>query len=120
MGAAGAGEPGWRSGQAFERWKMEKLKLVRRASGIHAVHGLDGEPLGVVDLSDLDLDDDELQSLMQKHADRKAAAGAVREFIAKVNAHMKNSGASYRQALCEVALADPVLASEYRRQVMLL
>jgi hypothetical protein len=99
---------------------MQKLVLRRRASGIHAVHGPDGEPLGVVDPSDLQLDDDELHELLRTHGERAAAMGAVDEFIRRINEHMKKSGASYRQALCEVALADPVLASEYRRQVMLL
>lgn len=97
---------------------MKKLNLKRRASGIHAVHGPDGEPLGVVDPSELQLDDQEMEDLMRKHAERKLATGAVREFIKRIDDHMKKTGAAYHQALSEVARADPELAAEYRNSVL--
>jgi hypothetical protein len=99
---------------------MERLKLVRRASGIHSVHGADGAPLGVIHSGDLCLDNDELEELLRKHGERAAAGGVVDEFLRKVRSQMKGSGSSYSEAVKSVALADPVLASEYRRQVMLL
>jgi hypothetical protein len=97
---------------------MEKLTLRRRASGIHAVHGAEGEPLGVIDLGDLDLDDDELSALMQKHAQKRAAQGAADEFVRRINEHMKKTGARYREAASEVARQAPLLASEYRARVL--
>lgn len=97
---------------------LQKLTLKRRASGIHGVHAPDDELLGVVDPSDLQLDDDELEALMQKHAERKMATGAVHEFLKRVNDRMKQGGTNYHQALSEVARQDPILAAEYRASVL--
>lgn len=95
---------------------MQKLAFKKRASGIHAVLNPQGEPLGVVDPTDLDLDDDELSQLLQKHAEKRAAQGAVAEFMKRIREHMDKTGTDYRTALHEVATADPILASEYRAE----
>jgi hypothetical protein len=97
---------------------MQKLSLQRRASGIHSVHGPDGEPLGVVDVGSLDLDDNEIESLMRRHAQKKLAAGAIDEFLKKIQAHAEKNGVGYREALVHVSLQEPLLASEYRRRVL--
>jgi hypothetical protein len=97
---------------------MQRLTLKRRASGIHAVHAPDGEALGVVNVGDLDLDDDELSTLMKKQADKKAAAGAVDEFLKKINDHVEKAGVTYGEATVHVSRQEPLLASEYRRRVL--
>lgn len=97
---------------------MQKLTLKRRASGIHAVHAPDGEALGVIDPSDLQLNDDELSELLQKHVARRAAQGAAHEFIRRVKERMQKTGADYGAALHEIASSDPMLAAEYRAEVL--
>lgn len=97
---------------------MQKLTLKRRVSGIHAVESPDGETLGVIDPSDLDLDNDELEALLKKHAEKAAGKGAVREFMRRIDRHMARTGSNYHEAFCEVARADSVLASEYRAEVL--
>lgn len=92
---------------------MQRLTLKRRASGIHAVHAPDGEPLGVINPADLDLNDDELSELMQKHAQKRVAQGAVEQFLKKIDEQMSKTGSDYRTALHEVSIANPELASEY-------
>ena len=97
---------------------MQKLTLKRRVSGIHAVHAPDGEPLGVVNPADLDLTDDELSELMQKHAEKRAAQGAAAEFIKKIEENMAKAGTTYKEAAIQTARENPVLASEYRASVL--
>lgn len=95
---------------------MQKLTLKRRASGIHAVLAPDGEPLGVINPADLDLNDDELGELMNRHAQKRVAQGAVAEFLKRIREHMDKTGADYKKAMHEVALADPELAAEQRAE----
>lgn len=97
---------------------MRKLLLQRKTSGIHSVHTQDGQPLGVVDPADFELDDDELQNLMRKHAAKKVAQNAVDDFLEQVKNEIRRTGATYRQALDEVSRRDPLLASEYRLEVL--
>lgn len=97
---------------------MQKLKPVRKVSGVHAVVDADGNQLGVVDPSDFLLDDQEMEDLLRRHAERKLANGAVHEFIKRIDARIKKTGAAYHQALSEVARADPELAEEYNASVL--
>lgn len=97
---------------------MQKLTLKRRASGIHAVHAPDGEPLGVVNPADLDLDDDELSELLKRHAEKRAATGAAHDFIKRVREQMGKTGMAFTDAMRFVAADDPELCSEYSSEVM--
>jgi len=97
---------------------MQKLTLKRRASGIHAVHAPDGEPLGVLNLDDLDLNDGEFETVVRNHAAKKRSQAAADELIRQVRDYAAKSGKTFTGALSEVSRQNPALAERYRSQVL--
>lgn len=97
---------------------MQKLTLKRRVSGIHAVHAPDGEPLGVLNLDDLDLDDGEFETVVRNHAAKKRSQAAGDELVRRVKDYAAGSGKTFAEAFKQVAAENPALAERHRSEVL--
>lgn len=97
---------------------MQKLTLKRKASGLHSALTPDGECVGIVDLDDLDLNDDEFAQMVRHHAEKNRSKSAAEELIRQANAYAKKAGKSFSEALAEVSRENLGLSEAHRRQVM--
>lgn len=76
---------------------MQKLTLSRRLTGLHTVHGPDGQELGTVDLNDIDLNDSEFEELVKQYAERKRAAAAADELIKQARDYAARAGSIHEK-----------------------